>query len=199
MENDTQKIKGNKDSVSKKIAKTNTEVNKNMKNDINNQKATTVVEKSKTVVSKASNADVNKNDATTSVPINRVEKVINNKVAPKPTINNIKNQNKDKADQLRNINAKTVPGITKSNIIKANINIESTNLQKIKEKQTKVVEKLKTRIPMMKNKLKIGTFNDNTGKIDVKSGKNVEKTKIPLKSLPVFKKIVRPTRMSPSK
>ncbi|XP_073963901.1 uncharacterized protein [Choristoneura fumiferana] len=198
VENNTQNVKKSKEG--NKITEPSSEATKTAKNDINKKKATKVVEKSKTIVSKVSNANDNKNEATTSKANDRFEKVGNNKVVPKLSINNIKNQNKDKAEKPRNINAKTVPEITKSNILKTNIHTGNPNIQKIKENQAKVAEKLKTRIPMMKNKLKIGSFNDNLGKTDTKLGKNAEKTKIPFKSLPVFKKIVRnPTRMSPRK
>ncbi|XP_063390617.1 uncharacterized protein MAL13P1.304-like [Cydia fagiglandana] len=164
------------DNVLAKKRKTTEQVTKNTKN--NNEqpkKATANAEKSKNNPKETVNTRILKEKANNN---EKLQKAVGN--------NKITQNNTDKTNML-NVT------ITKSKIIP---------MSKLPaEKQIKLADKLKTKIPMMKNKM---TFSSLSNKLGMNAGKNsngVERPKIPQKSLPVFKKLANnlPTRFSPRK
>ncbi|XP_061725675.1 GATA zinc finger domain-containing protein 14-like isoform X2 [Cydia pomonella] len=168
------------DDVVAKKSKTTEPVTKNVKN--NNEqpkKSTADTENSK-----------NNPNATVNTRILK-EKPNRNETLQKAVGNNrIIQNNTNKTNQKIN----NMPNVIKSKILPISKLTE--------EKQIKIADKLKTKIPMMKNKMKFSSLSNKLGMNNAGKNSNAEeKIKISQKSLPVFKKVAKnlPTRHSPRK
>ncbi|XP_063632455.1 uncharacterized protein MAL13P1.304-like [Cydia splendana] len=199
-----EKRKVNPKSTEQKSGNDNKILAKTVRNDQQSEKTDDVLAKKRKTTEQVIKNTINNNEQPKKTTAN-AEKSKNN---PKETVNTRILKEKT------NINEKLQKAVGNNKITQNNTNKTSNMLNvtitKSKiipmsklpaEKQIKLADKLKTKIPMMKNKM---TFSSLSNKLGMNAGKNsngVERPKIPQKSLPVFKKLAKnvPTRFSPRK